>query len=157
MILKSTNHLVKVPSPECIQSFLLNMEKLEIHPISLDNKKNLSILRDLMISSRINSCSYNVTILWKMTQYYWQVSKCTKWKKTWITPWTLRKIWKQTQICLKLEQKLEYMRAKSLGLETKEPIIWKEKVFNTFAINMTQKLLSSNLLLSILSNLTILS
>jgi hypothetical protein len=45
--------------------------------------------------------------------------------------------------------------AKSHGLETKEPIIWKEKVFNTFAINMIKKLKSTNLSVSIHSNRTI--
>ena len=68
-ILKSTKVSVKVPSPECIQYSLWSMEKLETHQILLDNKKMLAKILDSMISLRINSCSYSVTIRLKMTPF----------------------------------------------------------------------------------------
>lgn len=45
--------------------------------------------------------------------------------------------------------------AKSNGQETKEPIIWKEKEFNMFAINTILNQKSTNLFVSIHFNLTI--
>ena len=142
-ILKSTKVSVKVPSPECIQSSLWSMEKLETHQISLDNKKMLAKILDSMISLRINSCSYSVTIPLKMIPFRWLRSKCSEWKKIWITPWMLMKTSKITQICWKSEPNQELI-AKLHGLETKELPIWREKVFNTSAINMIPRPKNTN-------------